>query len=335
MKRVAPLVLLAACGRTDWLGDPSGPGARWTASLGWVVIIVFCAVCLAVWALIGYLLVRKQRGSLSEHMPWNTGGGKGWLLFGGVIAPGLVFAGCFIASVVVMDAVPVEGRHHMHGHARADILVIGHQWWWEVRYLGDTPEDIFTTANEIHIPAGRPVTIELQSRDVIHSFWIPELHGKVDLIPGRTNTIEIEADVPGRYEGQCAEYCGEQHALMRMAVVADDPARFKAWRFEEHEPALHPHSEPAIAGEQVFEQKGCAMCHTIRGTRALATIGPDLTHVASRAQIGANSIPNAHAYLAAWIVRAQSLKPDIEMPNLDQLTGDELTALVAYLRGLQ
>ena len=310
----------------NWLGDPSGPGARWTASLGWVVLMVFCAVCLAVWVLLGYLMLRKRRGSLAEHMPWNTGGGKGWLVFGGVVAPGVVFLGCFIASLVVMHAVPVEGAHHMPG-MKPDITVTGHQWWWQVRYEGDVT---FTTANEIHIPAGRPVTIALRSDDVIHSFWVPELHGKVDLIPGRENTIQIEADVPGRYEGQCAEYCGEQHALMRIAVVADPPARFEQWRFAQSQPALHPRTEPAIEGEHVFEMKGCNLCHAVRGTRALATVGPDLTHVASRAQIGANALPNSHAYLAAWLVRAQTLKPDIHMPNLDQLT-----ALVAYLRGLQ
>lgn len=334
MKRLAPLLVLAGCGTSslNWLGDPSGPGARWTASLGWGVFMVFCAVCLAVWALLGYLLIRKRRGSFAEHMPWNTGGGKGWLVIGGVIAPGLVFLGCFIASLVVMNAVPVEGAHHMHGMTRPDITVTGHQWWWQVRYEGD---ETFTTANEIHIPAGRPVTIRLRSADVIHSFWVDELHGKVDLIPGRDNTITIEADVPGRYEGQCAEFCGPQHAQMRIAVVAETPESYKAWRFTQSQPALHPQSEPEISGEHVFETKGCNLCHTVRGTRALATVGPDLTHVASRTMIAGNALPNSHAYLAAWIVRAQSLKPEIEMPNLDQMSGDELTQLVAYLRGLQ
>ena len=331
MKRLLPLLLVTSCGTTDWLGDPSGPGARWTASLGWVIFIAFLALCAAIWALLGYLLLRRRRGTLAEHMPWNERSGKGWVIFGGLVAPALVFTACFIASIIVMDAVPVEGKHH-HMDMKPDIIVIGHQWWWEVRYNGP---DVFTTANEIHIPAGRPVRIELRSADVIHSFWIPKLHGKVDLIPGRHNMIEIEADVPGRYEGQCAEYCGEQHALMRMAVVADDDATFKTWRFKESQPAVLPTSEPAVTGLQVFEQKGCAMCHTIRGTRALATIGPDLTHVAGRAEIGANSIPNTHAYLAAWIVRAQSLKPDSLMPNLDQLTGEQLTALTTFLQELR
>ncbi|MBV8760742.1 MAG: cytochrome c oxidase subunit II [Deltaproteobacteria bacterium] len=317
---------------TDWLGDPSGPGARWTASLAWVIFLVFLAVIAAVWALLGYLMLRGRRGSFAEHLPWNEGGGKGWVIAFGLVAPAVVFLGCFIGSLVVMDAVPIEGAHHHDMAMKPEITVTGHQWWWEVRYNGP---DVFTTANEIHIPAGRPVTIELKSNDVIHSFWIPELHGKVDLIPGRDNTITIEADVPGRYEGQCAEYCGEQHALMRMAVVAQDDAAYKAWRYKESQPAILPQSEPAITGLEVFEMKSCSTCHTIRGTRALATVGPDLTHVAGRAQLAANAIPNSHAYLAAWIVRAQTLKPDSEMPNLDQLTGDELTALVAFLRTLQ
>lgn len=334
MKRLLPVLALAGCGTTDWLGDPSGPGARWTASLAWVVFLVFLAVVAAIWVLLGYLMLRRRRhGTLAEHMPWNEDGGRGWILFGGIVAPGLVFVGCFIASIIVMEEVPIEGTHEQHHMAmHPDITVTGHQWWWEVRYNG---ANVFTTANEIHIPAGRPVTIELQSSDVIHSFWIPELHGKVDLIPGRKNTIVIEADVPGRYEGQCAEYCGEQHALMRMAVVAQDDAKYKEWLFKESQPAIIPQSEPAITGLQVFEQKGCGLCHTIRGTRALATVGPDLTHVAGRAELAANAIPNTHAYLSAWIVRAQSLKPDSLMPNLDQLTGDQLTSLVAFLRTLQ
>jgi cytochrome c oxidase subunit 2 len=335
MKRLAAICLgLTACGTTDWMGDPSGPGARWTASYGWVVVAVCTAVVLAVWGVLAWALLRKRRGSLAEHLPWNAGGGIGWIIIGGLIAPFVVFCGFFIASVIVMDAVPVEGSHH-HMAKQPDIIVTGHQWWWELQYTGATPSEGFTTANEIHIPVGRPVTIELRSADVIHSFWVPQLHGKVDLIPGRHNTIEIEADAPGRYEGQCAEFCGAQHALMRLAVVADDDARFAGWKYKESQPALHPQSEPEIEGEHLFESRSCAMCHKVAGTRALATIGPDLTHVAGRAQIGANSIPDMHAYLAAWTVRAQSLKPGIVMPNLDQLTGDELTSMIAYLRSLK
>jgi cytochrome c oxidase subunit 2 len=333
-KLAAACLALTACGATDWMGDPSGPGARWTASYGWVVFAVCTAVTLAVWGIIVWAMLRKRRGSLAEHMPWNTGGGIGWIVGGGVIAPLVVFVGFFIASLVVMQAVPVEGRHH-HMHEQPDIIVTGHQWWWEVQYTGRIPAERFVTANEIHIPVGQPVRIELRSADVIHSFWVPELHGKVDLIPGRHNTIEIEADVPGRYDGQCAEFCGVQHALMRLTVVADAPAKFATWRFVQSQPALHPTSEPAIEGEHLFEARACGLCHKVAGTRALGTIGPDLTHVASRAQIGANWLPNTHAYLAAWIVSAQAFKPGSQMPNLTQLTGDDLTSLVAYLRSLR
>jgi cytochrome c oxidase subunit 2 len=179
------------------------------------------------------------------------------------------------------------------------------------------------------------VLIGLRSADVIHSFWVPKLHGKVDLVPAHENTIMIEADVPGRYEGQCAEFCGAEHAMMRLVVIAEPETQFQAWRFREHAPSIIPLREPEVHGLEVFEQRSCALCHTIRGTAAHGTVGPDLTHLGGRLMIGANSYPNDRAHLQAWIVRPHALKPQVEMPNLFQLTGEDINALAVYLRSLK
>jgi cytochrome c oxidase subunit 2 len=216
-----------------------------------------------------------------------------------------------------------------------DILVIGHQWWWEVHYLAGDLDQHFTTANEIHIPTNRPVDIELQSADVMHSFWIPALHGKVDLIPGHTNFVRLEASRVGSFAGQCAEYCGAEHAKMRLLVVAQPPDEYAAWVQQQVKPAADPVTPIALAGEQTFIAGPCSMCHQIRGTTSGGTVGPDLTHVGSRQYLAANTLPNNDAYLEAWITHAQSFKPEAQMPDLTQFDGRQLQGLVAYLRQLQ
>jgi cytochrome c oxidase subunit 2 len=218
---------------------------------------------------------------------------------------------------------------------KPDILVTGHQWWWEVQYLDGGPDQQFTTANEIHIPVERSINIELRSADVMHSFWVPSLHGKVDLIPGLPNYIRLEASSPGQYDGQCAEYCGAQHAHMRLQVVAQAPDEYSAWLDRQRQPAAEPQSQEAIAGKQLFEAGPCSLCHQIRGTLAGGRVAPDLTHMGGRKKLAANSFPNNDAYLEAWVTHAQSLKPAALMPDLTQFTGEQLRDLVAYLRQLQ
>jgi cytochrome c oxidase subunit 2 len=178
------------------------------------------------------------------------------------------------------------------------------------------------------------VDIALATADVIHSFWVPPLHGKVDLVPGMVNHIRIQADQPGRYPGECAEYCGMQHANMKLYVVAEPPERFERWLEAQRRPANPPDTDQARAGQQVVVEGACALCHTVRGTPALGTVGPDLTHLASRQTIAGGMLPNNIANLHAWVTHAQSLKPGAEMPDLNQFTGDQLHALVAYLRTL-
>ena len=208
--------------------------------------------------------------------------------------------------------------------------VIGNQWWWEIRYPGT---DV-VTANEIRIPAGRPVKLRLRSADVIHSFWVPELAGKLDLLPERTNTMVIEADAPGRYQGQCAEFCGLQHANMGIEIVAEDPADFDAWLREQSQPAAAPSSATAREGRKLFASSGCASCHTVRGSAATGDTGPDLTHLASRRRIAAGALPLTTSGLTEWIRNPHDVKQGASMPAPD-LTDDEIAAIVASLEGLR
>jgi cytochrome c oxidase subunit II len=216
------------------------------------------------------------------------------------------------------------------------IKVTGHQWWWEIEYQDAIPSNNVTTANELHIPVGRPVLLELVSRDVIHSFWVPALHGKRDLIPGHDSTTYIEADHAGVFRGQCAEFCGAQHAKMGFLVVAEAPDAFEAWRAQQLRPAAPPEQLSAAAGRgrQLFLGGTCPMCHTVAGTTAGATMGPDLTHVASRQTLGAGSLPNVRQQLQSWVVDPHAVKPGTRMPP-SALAATDVPDLVSYLEALR
>ncbi|MEX1022002.1 MAG: cytochrome c oxidase subunit II, partial [Dehalococcoidia bacterium] len=222
------------------------------------------------------------------------------------------------------------------------IEVHAHQWWWEVRYpdQGDGGVTAFTTANEIHIPTGEEVHIDLTSEDVIHSLWVPQLSGKMDLVPGKTNTMYLEATEDGTYQGMCAEFCGLQHARMRFLVVAHPRADFDAWAAAQAEPAGPPSEADGadegelLRGQQVFLGAACVYCHTIEGTSASGTVGPDLTHLGSRATLAGGTIENTPANLAQWVANPPSIKPGTQMPPTS-LSGDALNALLAYLESLE
>ncbi len=214
------------------------------------------------------------------------------------------------------------------------IQLVGHQWWWEVKYLDPSPQMELTTANEIHLPVGRPVAIQTDSRDVIHSFWVPSLTGKRDLIPGRPSVAWLRADRPGVFRGQCAEFCGYQHAHMALQVIAEAPERFTAWEDAERRPAATPVSPLARRGQQVFGAVACPLCHTIHGTEAQGQLGPDLTHLAARRTIAAGTLPLTAAALARWIADPQRVKPGTSMPPTP-LAPDDREALVAYLESLR
>lgn len=331
---LSPLFLpLAGCRHAQTVLYSAGPAAHRLAVLAWFMIILFMVVTIIMWALVGWAAVTRK-GSLDEHMPIDAGGGQGWITIGGLIIPFIVLFFLFVVGLRLLASFPIQqaGKAPIK---HPDILVIGHQWWWEVRYLGKTPDMGFTTANEIHIPVNHPVNIELESHDVIHSFWIPALHGKVDLIPDHPNYIRLEASRAGDYQGQCAEYCGAEHALMRLLVVAQPMDQYNAWLNAQRLPGRTPTTPEAIAGQQVFLAGPCTLCHTVRGTLAGGTVAPDLTHIASRRYIAANVYPNNNAYLEAWVTHAQSFKPECQMPDLTSFSGKQLRDLVAYLRQLQ
>jgi cytochrome c oxidase subunit 2 len=212
------------------------------------------------------------------------------------------------------------------------IQVTGHQWWWQVGY----PEAEVTTANEIHIPVGEPVQVDVTSGDVIHSFWVPQLQGKIDMIPGHINRTWLQADQPGTYRGQCAEFCGDQHAFMVVLVVADPPDQYNAWLENQRQAASPPTDSVAQQGVQTFARVGCITCHTIRwGTTAAGgTLGPDLTHVASRRMLAAGALANTPGNMAGWIANPQSIKPGSDMTNLS-LNADDLQSLLALMEGLK
>jgi cytochrome c oxidase subunit 2 len=214
------------------------------------------------------------------------------------------------------------------------IQITARQWWWEVTYPNSQADQTITTANEIHIPTGTPVVVLTNSKDVIHSFWAPNITGKRDLLPGYSSAFWFEVDKPGIYHGQCAEFCGLQHAHMGFSIIAESNDNFQAWQQQQLKPAADPQSAEAVRGRQVFLQNACLMCHTIRGTDAGSHLGPDLTHIASRNMIAAETLPNTTGALAGWIVDPQRIKPGARMsPN--PLAPDDLQALVTYLRGLQ
>ncbi len=225
-----------------------------------------------------------------------------------------------LGRLVLRDAVHIE--------------VAAHQWWWSARYDDADPSRTFNIANELHIPVGRPVIMTLASDDVIHSLWVPNLAGKKDLIPGRTATLTLQADKPGVYRGQCAEFCGAQHAWMAFTVTADAPAQYEAWAEQQRKPASVPSDAAALRGQQVFMGATCVMCHAIGGTEASAQKAPDLTHLASRKTIGAGTLPNDPQNLASWISNPAAHKPGVNMPS-HAFSQDDLQALVAYLRSLQ
>jgi cytochrome c oxidase subunit II len=214
------------------------------------------------------------------------------------------------------------------------IQIIGHQWWWEINYPNSQADQTVTTANEIHVPVGTPVVILTNSADVIHSFWAPSINGKRDLLPGYSSAFWFKVDEPGIYRGQCAEFCGLQHAHMGFSVTAEPVDQFQAWEQQQLKPAADPTTPEATRGRAVFLTHACLMCHTIRGTDAGSRVGPDLTHLASRNMIAAETLPNSTGALAGWILDPQRIKPGVRMsPN--PLAPDDLQALIAYLRSLQ
>jgi cytochrome c oxidase subunit 2 len=251
-----------------------------------------------------------------------------------VVVGALAVTGLILFVFLIMSYRTGRASYTLQDPNALSIKVTGHQWWWEVQYLDQTASNIFKTANEIHIPVGRPVQIRLTSTDVIHSFWAPNLDGKKDLLPGHETIIWLRADREGEYYGQCAEFCGHQHAHMRFVVIAEPVDKFYAWLDAQRKPSVQPSDEKQQKGQQVFLTSPCIMCHTIRGTDASGIVAPDLTHLASRKTIAAGTLPLTRGHLAGWITNSQEIKPGNRMPPIP-LTPEDLQALLAYLESLK
>jgi cytochrome c oxidase subunit 2 len=313
---------LAACADAPSTLDSKGPAASRIEGLWWVMFWISAAVFVVVVVMLWVAIARRRRATTdSREVRW----GEPLILVAGVVIPTIVLVAVFLLSLRDMGALSAEGRD-----ADLTIDVIGHDWWWEAVY----EESGARTANEIHIPVGVPVRLRLTTDDVIHSFWVPQLQAKTDMVPGKTNEMWLEADEPGRYRGQCAEFCGLQHANMIFYVVAESASSFEEWETSNSQAAQAPASPSAADGMEVFMSSTCVGCHTIRGTEADSDIGPDLTHVAARETIAAGVLRNTRANLATWIVDPQGVKPGSAMPPTD-LTAEELEALLDYLEQLE
>ena len=299
---------------------PHSSPAHDISTLWWGMLAAAVVVFAGVLVLIGLSVVRRR----TEGFPALGNDEKkmtGLIVAFGIAIPVLTLSVLFfIADIGVVKATDAPAK----GQTKLTIEVVARQWFWEVRYPGSGA----VSANEIHIPARTPVNVVVSSPDVIHSFWVPELNKKVDAIPGHPNSLYLYADEPGIYRGQCAEFCGLQHAKMAMAVYADPPARFKTWLANQAKPAA------AAPGFAVFMRNQCGSCHTLRGTAARGAIGPDLTHVMTRHTLAALTIPNDPQHLAAWIRDPQRFKPGNKMPGL-QISDVDMQKLTAFLRGLR
>jgi cytochrome c oxidase subunit II len=247
---------------------------------------------------------------------------------GGIFATVLILAGFLAYDFSVGRALAAHPAHAL------TIQVTGHQWWWDALYEDPDPSKQVETANEIHVPVGEPIQLKLVAADVIHSFWAPNLNGKRDLIPGYASTLWFRADTAGIYRGQCAEFCGLQHAKMAFYIIAEPRVKFTAWLAAASTPPTPPTDSGLIAGRRVFMSSGCALCHTIGGTDARATLGPGLTHFKSRATLAAGTLANTRANLTRWIRDPNAIKPGVRMPAIP-LTDAQLNSLVSYLETLK
>lgn len=299
--------------------DPAGPYATSVSLLSWILFGMAAAVLLVVLAAL-YLALFGRRELQAKV------GGKTAIWVGGIAFPLVVLSALLIYGLSLTRHLsdPIGGNE-------LRVRITGEMWWWRVAYLDSQGREVIQDANELHIPAGRPVVLELQSADVIHSFWVPRLSGKLDMIPGRRNLMRIQADQPGVFGGQCAEYCGGPHALMGFTVVAHEPARFQ--RLMQARLTRGSAAAPGAGapGVELFQTAGCAACHRIAGTEANGLAGPDLTHVGSRRTLGAGILPNNRGTLMGWIGNSQAIKPNNRMPPYTVLSSEQLTALATYL----
>ena len=331
------LPLLASLGpqveeaaRVQSVLEPAGPQSARVAALWWFAFAVATTVYLATMAALAWAVWHARRRVRRGEAP-GAGAerrmtrGVAWGV-GATVVILLVFLSYDLSVGRALSPAPANDP--------LTIQLVGHQWWWEVVYPDSAPQRRVTTANELHVPVGEPVVVVLESRDVIHSVWIPQLGGKKDLIPGYKQSFWFQADTAGVYRGQCAEFCGHQHAKMALLVIAEPRVQFEQWLAQSRSPAATPSDPVARRGEEVFLAGPCVMCHAIEGTPAGSRAGPDLTHLATRLTLGAGTLPNTRGNLAGWIVDPQRIKPGVRMPP-NALSPGDLDALLTYLQGLK
>jgi cytochrome c oxidase subunit 2 len=328
-------VLFSACGYGNQSAlNNAGVQAERLGSLWWLFLAITATVYVIVMSLLIFAFFRVRRaasGSDPEIKADQRRDRKaGNIIKGAVGVTALVVFVLMIVSFRTGRAIDTLSL----AQDPLEIKVTGQQWWWQVEYQDPIPANMVTTANEIHIPVGRPIKIDLVSHDVIHSFWVPNLHGKKDLVPNYPTTIFLQADEPGIYWGQCAEFCGYEHAKMRFMVVAESPEEFARWYASAQKASQAPSSESQAFGQQIFLKSVCTQCHTIQGTPANGRVGPNLTHVASKPYIASGVLQNNRENLMNWISDPQAIKPGIRMP-MNTYSEDELNALVDYIQSLK
>jgi cytochrome c oxidase subunit 2 len=328
-------VFFTACGHGDQSAvDAAGVQSERLGSLWWLFLGITAAVYIIVMVLLIIAFFRVKRANEQSEPDIYPDAGRdkriGNIIKAAVGVTTIVLFALMITSFRTGRAVDTLSL----SQDPLEIKVTGQQWWWQVEYIDPTPSNMVTTANEIHIPVGRPIKIKLESHDVIHSFWVPNLHGKKDLIPNYPTTIYFRADKPGIYWGQCAEYCGYEHAKMRLMVIAESADDFSAWYAASQKPAVEPVNDVQRRGQQIFLTTTCAQCHTVNGTNASGRVGPNLTHVASKPYIASASLANDRENLASWISDPQAIKPGIRMP-MNTYSTEDLNALVDYIQSLK
>jgi cytochrome c oxidase subunit 2 len=324
-----PLLGLAGCSGWQNALDTGGPEAGHIAWLFWL----FVALLGTIWGLVMIavaLAARRRARAIDDPLRSHPEHDRrtSWVI-GSLV-------GLTLVVVLVLTALSFVGQRKLFGPHGEDVTIriTGHQWWWEAAYENEDPARTFTTANEIHIPVGKSVNVKLNSADVIHSFWIPSLSGKLDAITGRENQMLLKADRPGTYRGQCAEFCGLQHAHMSLLVVAEPQDAFETWREAQIAPAATPDDDEPRRGAEAFLRQPCVMCHQVRGLGAAGHVGPDLTHIGGRRYLAAGTLPVSRGNLAAWIIDPHGIKPGVNMP-MTKLSPDDLNTISAFLAGLK
>ncbi|QFU08174.1 Cytochrome c oxidase subunit 2 precursor [Rhodobacteraceae bacterium THAF1] len=314
-------ILLSGCSGRQSVLAPAGADSTSLLTLFWVMLVGLVVI----WLLVNGMMLFFHHLSPRHY---DEGIARKLIVGGGIVFPTVVIAALLAWGLSMMPDQRAPG-------SGLRVEVMGEQWWWRVAYLPEGADAPVISANEIRLPVGQRTTFQLSSAEVIHSFWIPALGGKMDMFPGRETILTLEPTQPGTFRGQCAEFCGASHALMAFEVVTMEPDDFAAWLEEQAAPAVAPDGAAATRGAIVFAEQGCGACHAVRGTPAVGQVGPDLTHVGSRLSIGAGILAPTAENFAAWIDHTGDLKPEVDMPAYDDLPEADLTALATYLEGLK